>query len=66
MLISIFSFIIGLVGAVLLSTGAWLISPAAGLVTGGIICLMWSFLIARSVSASARTKGKEDVYSSNV
>lgn len=66
MLITLLSFFIGLVGAVLLSTGAWLISPAAGLVTGGIICLIWSFLIARSVSANSKTRGDGDVYSSNV
>lgn len=66
MLISIFSFIIGLVGAVLLSTGAWFVSPAAGLMTGGIICLVWSFLIARSVSVTSKTREDSDVHSSNV
>ncbi|AOO60006.1 hypothetical protein AN237_25975 (plasmid) [Raoultella ornithinolytica] len=59
MLIAILSFIIGLAGAVSVSTGAWLISPAAGFITGGIICLLWSFLIARSASASVKNNGEK-------
>ncbi|HHT0068411.1 TPA: hypothetical protein ACTW2E_005518 [Raoultella planticola] len=55
MLITILSFIIGLSGAVLMSAGAWLLCPAAGLITGGIICMIWSFLTARSVSASVKS-----------
>ncbi len=43
MLISVLSFIVGLTGAGLLSAGAWLISPSVGLITGGIICLGWSY-----------------------
>ncbi|QLO37317.1 hypothetical protein HV213_16590 [Klebsiella sp. RHBSTW-00484] len=65
MLITILSFIIGLAGAVLMSVGAWLVSPAAGLITGGIICLVWSFLIARTVSVHAKNGG-DDVYSPDV
>lgn len=59
MLITLLSFIIGLAGAGLVSAGAWLISPAAGLITGGSICLLWSFLIARSMSASVIKSGGE-------
>ncbi|HBX3772194.1 hypothetical protein QY077_05695 [Klebsiella oxytoca] len=59
MLITILSFIIGLAGALLVSTGAWLLLPAAGFITGGILCLLWSFLIARSVSASAKNSGEK-------
>ncbi|HEM8230787.1 TPA: hypothetical protein U2P82_001268 [Klebsiella aerogenes] len=59
MLITILSFIIGLVGALLVSAGAWLVLPAAGFITGGIICLLWSFLIARSVSASVKNNGEK-------
>ncbi|ENZ0202397.1 TPA: hypothetical protein MIU95_22960 [Klebsiella pneumoniae] len=59
MLITILSFIIGLVGAALISAGAWLVSPAAGLITGGSICLAWSYLTARAVSAGAKFNGGE-------
>ncbi|WP_044690689.1 hypothetical protein [Escherichia coli] len=59
MLITLLSFIIGLTGAGLVSAGAWLISPAAGLITGGSICLLWSFLIAKSMSASVIKSGGE-------
>jgi hypothetical protein len=58
-LITILSFIIGLVGALLVSAGAWLVLPAAGFITGGIICLLWSFLIARSASASVKNNGEK-------
>ncbi|UME18074.1 hypothetical protein JJ665_27630 (plasmid) [Klebsiella pneumoniae] len=59
MLITILSFIIGLAGALLVSTGAWLLLPAAGFITGGMLCLLWSFLIARSVSASVKNNGEK-------
>ncbi|EFE2538931.1 hypothetical protein ACQFG6_005159 [Klebsiella michiganensis] len=59
MLITILSFIIGLAGALLVSAGAWLLLPAAGFITGGILCLLWSYLIARSVSASAKNNGEK-------
>ncbi|MEI4926303.1 hypothetical protein Q8G50_27600 [Klebsiella pneumoniae] len=59
MLITILSFIIGLAGPVLISAGAWLILPAAGLITGGSICLIWSYLTARAVSAGAKFNGGE-------
>ncbi|EIV3800673.1 TPA: hypothetical protein MEB24_001983 [Klebsiella aerogenes] len=59
MLITILSFIIGLAGALLVSAGAWLVLPAAGFITGGIICLLWSFLIARSASASVKNNGEK-------
>lgn len=59
MLITVLSFIIGLVGVGLLSTGAWLISPSVGFITGGLICLLWSFLIARSISTGFRKPGGE-------
>ncbi|HCR0683350.1 hypothetical protein [Klebsiella aerogenes] len=59
MLITILSFIIGLAGALLVSAGAWLVLPAAGFITGGLICLLWSFLIARSASASVKNNGEK-------
>lgn len=49
---TILSFIVGLVGALLVSVGVWLISPPAGLISGGVICLLWSYLNARAASDS--------------
>lgn len=60
MLINTFCFIIGLIGAVLLAYGAWLVLPALGFIVGGIICLLWSFLMARGLAAQqvpAQTEG---------
>ena len=59
MLMTFLSFFIGLAGAALLSAGAWLISPPAGLITCGSIFLLWSFLIAKSMSASVIKSGGE-------
>ncbi|MEC3931583.1 hypothetical protein VNX24_02310 [Citrobacter farmeri] len=59
MLITFLSLIIGLAGVVLVSVGAWLVTPAAGLITGGLICLTWSFLIALTVSASTKINGEK-------
>ncbi|HED1257112.1 TPA: hypothetical protein R4S16_004704 [Citrobacter amalonaticus] len=59
MLITFLSFTVGLAGAVLVSVGAWLVAPAAGWITGGLICLIWSFLIARTVSASTKINGEK-------
>lgn len=49
----VLSFLVGLVGAGLITAGAWLFSPIAGLVCGGCFCLLWSFLAARSNSAGS-------------
>lgn len=40
-------FLIGLIGAGLVSYGAWLWTPAAGFVTAGVICLFWSWMTSR-------------------
>jgi len=57
MLISVFTFLLGLIGACLVSVGAWLVSPSAGLITGGVICLAWSYLWARSAAQGQSVKG---------
>ena len=57
MLISVLSFIVGLTGAGLLSAGAWLISPSVGLITGGIICLGWSYMTTRAFSSGVSNGG---------
>lgn len=43
-------FIVGIIGALLLAYGAWLLLPALGFITGGILCLVWSFLMAKAMS----------------
>lgn len=53
----ILNFLIGLIGAALISYGAWLYSPIAGLIVGGLFCLLWSYLGARAAS-SAPTAAK--------
>lgn len=50
MLTTILIFMIGLVGAVLVSFGAWLVTPPAGFIVAGVLCLTWSWLAARSIS----------------
>lgn len=59
MLISVLTFLVGLIGACLVSAGAWLYSPVAGLITGGVICLFWSFMAARAVPQSPPQNGGE-------
>ncbi|EBX2363994.1 hypothetical protein B7N92_11810 [Salmonella enterica subsp. enterica serovar Bovismorbificans] len=47
MLLTILAPLVGVVGVLLLSFGAWLIYPPAGFVTAGAACLFWSWLVAR-------------------
>lgn len=47
MLISVLTFLIGLVGALLVAFGSWLVYPPAGYIVGGLLCLVWSFMSAR-------------------
>ncbi|OLO05273.1 hypothetical protein [Salinicola socius] len=48
MLTSILIFLIGLIGAGLVSFGAWLIAAPAGYIVAGVLCLAWSWLAART------------------
>lgn len=52
MLISIIVFLVGLLGALLVSAGAWMIYPPAGLVAGGFLLMITSWMAARSVASS--------------
>lgn len=54
MILSILAPIIGLLGAVLLSSGAWLVYPPAGFITGGILCLIWSWMVSRTLSGISK------------
>lgn len=48
------AFFIGLVGALLVSYGAWMLIPAVGFITLGSLCLLWSWMVTRAMST---TKG---------
>ncbi|RUR43359.1 hypothetical protein [Vreelandella populi] len=64
MLINIITFTVGLLGVGLVAFGAWLILPAAGYITAGGFCLLWSWLAsqaaARMVQAAPPTDEGED------
>ncbi|MBL5898080.1 hypothetical protein I7V27_06515 [Lelliottia amnigena] len=51
MVLTMITLLVGVLGALLLSLGAWMIYPPAGYIVGGILCLSWSWLVAKSVSA---------------
>ncbi len=42
-------FFVGLIGAALVSYGAWMATPAAGFITGGSLCLFWSWMVSRAL-----------------
>lgn len=56
MILTILALLIGVIGAILLSFGAWLVYPPAGFIAGGVLCLLWSFLVARALSPGTGTK----------
>ncbi|WIX32513.1 hypothetical protein QO259_17140 [Salinicola sp. JS01] len=56
MLISIVTFLVGLVGAALVSFGAWLLSAPAGYIVAGSLCLIWSWLVARAAASQRQPK----------
>jgi|GEM_PF-5399260 len=50
MLIQLFLFVLGLVGAGLVSLGVWLLHPAAGYICIGVFCLFASYAYARQIA----------------
>ncbi|WBM69138.1 hypothetical protein OH773_13180 [Buttiauxella sp. WJP83] len=54
MILMILAPLVGVLGALLLSFGAWMIYPAAGYIAGGVLCLIWSWLVARKLSPEAQ------------
>lgn len=50
MLMTILIFIVGLLGAAALTVGAWMLLPAAGWITGGVLGLTWSYMMSRSLA----------------
>ena len=54
MIMLILAPLVGVLGALLLSYGAWLIYPPAGFVVAGALCLCWSWLVARYLDRGHR------------
>lgn len=50
MLIPIFLFVLGLVGAGLISFGVWLLNNPAGYICIGIFCMVASYLYTRQLA----------------
>lgn len=59
MILMILGPLVGVLGAILLSFGAWVIYPPAGYITGGILCLLWSWLVSRSLSGNWKIESGE-------
>ena len=62
MILMILAPLVGVLGAILLSFGAWVIYPPAGYITGGILCLLWSWLVSRSLSGNWKIESGESGY----
>ncbi|HAK5377450.1 TPA: hypothetical protein H1V70_004901 [Salmonella enterica] len=54
MFLIILAPLVGVLGALLLSYGTWLIYPPAGFVVAGALCLCWSWLVARYLDRGHR------------
>ncbi|WP_230405405.1 hypothetical protein [Plesiomonas shigelloides] len=50
MILKILTPLVGVLGALLLSFGMWMIYPPTGYITGGLLCLVWSWLAAKALS----------------
>lgn len=57
MILNILTPIVGVLGALLLSFGVWMIYPPAGYISGGLLCLIWSWLVAKALSALPKSTG---------
>ncbi|MFB4893323.1 hypothetical protein ACE3K1_00995 [Enterobacter hormaechei subsp. hoffmannii] len=57
MILTILTPLVGVLGALLLSFGAWMIYPPAGYIAGGVLCLLWSWLMAKFLSTPLTTTG---------
>ncbi|WP_074410488.1 hypothetical protein [Enterobacter roggenkampii] len=55
MILKILTPLIGVLGALLLSFGVWMIYHPAGYITGGVLCLAWSWLVAKLLSTAPET-----------
>lgn len=53
MILQILTPLVGVMGALLLSFGAWMIYQPAGYIAGGLLCIVWSWLMAKFLSSPA-------------
>lgn len=56
MILPVLSLIVGIIGAFLLSFGAWMVYTPAGYITGGLLCLLWSWMVSRALAANQAQK----------
>ncbi|WP_254592786.1 hypothetical protein [Pectobacterium polaris] len=56
MILAILAPLIGVIGALLLSFGVWLVYAPAGYISGGVLCLLWSWLVSRAMGAPIPVK----------
>jgi hypothetical protein len=59
MLIQLLIFTIGLAGALLVSGGTWLIHQPSGYIVGGVLCLLWSYMAAKSVASQPQATNEK-------
>ncbi len=57
MFLIILAPLVGVLGALLLAYGAWLIYPLAGFVVARVLCLFWSWLVARYLDRTQLSVG---------
>ncbi|HFU2264159.1 TPA: hypothetical protein ACH478_003979 [Escherichia coli] len=57
MFLIILAPLVGVLGALLLAYGAWLIYSPAGFVVAGGLCLFWSWLVARYLDRTQPSVG---------
>ena len=57
MFLIILTPLVGVLGALLLAYGAWLIYPPAWFVVAGALCLFWSLLVARYLDRTQSSVG---------
>lgn len=55
--LTITALLVGIAGACLLSFGAWLVYPPIGYITAGVLCLLWSYLVSKSMDQPKNGKG---------
>ncbi|MCL2892482.1 hypothetical protein [Brenneria tiliae] len=58
MFLTLLALIVGIIGAMLLSFGAWLLYPALGYMVAGGLCLYWSWLVSRSLAGFQSHSGE--------
>ena len=57
MILTFITLLVGVLGALLLAFGAWMVYPPAGLIAGGLICLVWSWWVSKTIASSRTTIG---------